>query len=377
VKRSDIRLLQPPWWDELSDIVNTPRDDNVATSSQHHQQQQLQQKPMTILATPTSKFQHNSENNFLINSNNNKNLMSIIVSKAQNNNHHHQLMNHSSAGDITMTSTPTTSAPSATIVYNNSNNIRGNETLLGQKNIITGRTAYVTTGNYDTSNSLRIHHLIPTIQTNTEEYYRTTATSPFPQNTQIIAGTGTHIAASIGEIVANSSGGIMQQQQQISELSVPVGMATSVLTTSTSPSNNEELMRRQRQYEDYESEDDLRREDISFPGDGEEKYSGSSKRSSMQSRGSTSSLLDHRSLTPRSQPATPRSQAATPHRFKKGDVVSTPSGIRKKFNGKQWRRLCSNETCSKESQRRGYCSRHLSQKGNALRSSTGPNHFPR
>lgn len=70
-----------------------------------------------------------------------------------------------------------------------------------------------------------------------------------------------------------------------------------------------------------------------------------------------------------------RSQAATPHRFKKGDVVSTPNGIRKKFNGKQWRRLCSNETCTKESQRRGFCSRHLSQKGNALRSSAGPNHF--
>lgn len=56
-------------------------------------------------------------------------------------------------------------------------------------------------------------------------------------------------------------------------------------------------------------------------------------------------------------------------------MVSTPNGIRKKFNGKQWRRLCSNETCSKESQRRGYCSRHLSQKGNALRSSTNPSHF--
>uniref|UniRef100_A0A182XVM6 Uncharacterized protein n=1 Tax=Anopheles stephensi TaxID=30069 RepID=A0A182XVM6_ANOST len=126
---------------------------------------------------------------------------------------------------------------------------------------------------------------------------------------------------------------------------------------------------------DNESDDEVR---SSFPMEGEtEKYSGSSKRSSMQSRGSTSSLLDQRS-TPRSQPATPRSQAATPHRFKKGDVVSTPTGIRKKFNGKQWRRLCSNESCSKESQRRGYCSRHLSQKGsNALRSSTSSvtNHF--
>ena len=90
------------------------------------------------------------------------------------------------------------------------------------------------------------------------------------------------------------------------------------------PSPIDENIRRHssaRQYEfEYESDDDLRREDISFPNDGEEKYSGSSKRSSMQSRGSTSSLIEHGSLTPRSQPATPRSQANTPHRFKKGDV---------------------------------------------------------
>ncbi|VDN98670.1 unnamed protein product, partial [Rodentolepis nana] len=43
-----------------------------------------------------------------------------------------------------------------------------------------------------------------------------------------------------------------------------------------------------------------------------------------------------------------------------GDVVKTPNGVRKKFNGKQWRRLCSKEGCTKESQRRGFCSRHLS-----------------
>jgi capicua transcriptional repressor len=328
VKRSDIRLLQPPWWDELSDIVNTP------TVEATH-------KPTTtatILATPATKFQP-GDGNFVINSAGNKNVMSIIVSKAQNNSHHHQLIGHENA--------PTTSA---TIVYNSSQVQRG----VGDgvpKSILAGRTAYV--ANYETGNPVRIHHLIPTIQTTTDEYYRTAATSPFQQNPQIIAGPG--------EIVAGGS----------ADLSVPGGMGA-----SNSPSTNDDMMRRQRQYEDYESEDDLRREDISFPGDGEEKYSGSSKRSSTQSRGSTSSLLDHRSLTPRSQPATPRSQAATPHRFKKGDVVSTPSGIRKKFNGKQWRRLCSNETCSKESQRRGYCSRHLSQKGNALRSSTGPNHFP-
>ncbi|CAH8450183.1 unnamed protein product [Schistosoma turkestanicum] len=54
-------------------------------------------------------------------------------------------------------------------------------------------------------------------------------------------------------------------------------------------------------------------------------------------------------------------------RFRKGDVVKTPNGVRKKFNGKQWRRLCSREGCTKESQRRGFCSRHLSMKGKEMR----------
>ncbi|XP_033211435.1 protein capicua homolog isoform X4 [Belonocnema kinseyi] len=143
--------------------------------------------------------------------------------------------------------------------------------------------------------------------------------------------------------------------------------STPVHSASTALSNGSRL------YEEIESEDDLDREDITFP-DADAKLSGSSKRSSMQSRGSTSSLVEQRSLTPRSQAATPRSQAATPHKYKKGDIVVTPSGIKKKYNGKQWRRLCSKEGCSKESQRRGYCSRHLSLKGSGLR---GPaNTFP-
>lgn len=119
-----------------------------------------------------------------------------------------------------------------------------------------------------------------------------------------------------------------------------------------------------------ESEDELRREEgIMFTTENDAKLSGSSKRSSVQSRGSSSS-----SVTLRSQPTTPRSQAATPHKYKKGDVVANPNGIKKKFNGKQWRRLCSAQGCNKESQRRGYCSRHLSLKGNSLRS--GPS-YPR
>ena len=87
--------------------------------------------------------------------------------------------------------------------------------------------------------------------------------------------------------------------------------------------------------------------------------------SHSQSRASTSSLEPNMMICGRRQstPTSPRSLPATPHKYKKGDVVSTPTGIRKKFNGKQWRRLCSREGCSKESQRRGYCSRHLSLRG--------------
>ena len=70
--------------------------------------------------------------------------------------------------------------------------------------------------------------------------------------------------------------------------------------------------------------------------------------------------------TESSRSSTPRSPTMNT-RYKKGDVVSTPNGIRKKFNGKQWRRLCSKEGCTKESQRRGFCSRHLSLKGKSLR----------
>ncbi|XP_069769154.1 LOW QUALITY PROTEIN: protein capicua homolog [Narcine bancroftii] len=77
--------------------------------------------------------------------------------------------------------------------------------------------------------------------------------------------------------------------------------------------------------------------------------------------------------SPPEQPPRPSSPASRgplltgpQHKYKKGDVVCTPSGIRKKFNGKQWRRLCSREGCMKESQRRGYCSRHLSMRAKEM-----------
>ncbi|XP_029593357.1 protein capicua homolog isoform X1 [Salmo trutta] len=79
--------------------------------------------------------------------------------------------------------------------------------------------------------------------------------------------------------------------------------------------------------------------------------------------GSTSSSASSsRSRTPLS---------AALQKYKKGDVVCTPNGIRKKFNGKQWRRLCSREGCMKESQRRGYCSRHLSMRTKEMEGAGG------
>ena len=44
---------------------------------------------------------------------------------------------------------------------------------------------------------------------------------------------------------------------------------------------------------------------------------------------------------------------------KKGEIIITQEGIKKKFNGKQWRRLCGVEDCWKESQKCGLCSKHL------------------
>ncbi|KAM4567405.1 protein capicua homolog isoform 2-T2 [Fundulus diaphanus] len=75
-----------------------------------------------------------------------------------------------------------------------------------------------------------------------------------------------------------------------------------------------------------------------------------------------------------SSPASSRSRtplSLAQQKYKKGDVVCTPNGIRKKFNGKQWRRLCSREGCMKESQRRGYCSRHLSMKTKEMEAAGG------
>lgn len=94
------------------------------------------------------------------------------------------------------------------------------------------------------------------------------------------------------------------------------------------------------------------------------------------------------SQTPSSMPGSSASSSASSSRsrtplsvaqqiYKKGDVVCTPNGIRKKFNGKQWRRLCSKDSCMKESQRRGYCSRHLSMRTKEIEGTGGERQLKR
>lgn len=116
--------------------------------------------------------------------------------------------------------------------------------------------------------------------------------------------------------------------------------------------------------EDESSDDDLKTGRIEFdpnPSPSRPNFCYDGNSLTPRSRLATSSSAEMRVLTPRS----PASAASAQQKYKKGDIVSTPNGIRKKFNGKQWRRLCSKEGCTKESQRRGYCSRHLSLKGKA------------
>ncbi|ESO93721.1 hypothetical protein LOTGIDRAFT_153178 [Lottia gigantea] len=96
------------------------------------------------------------------------------------------------------------------------------------------------------------------------------------------------------------------------------------------------------------------------PGSGTRSQNGRDRRQPPKKRDSARSRSAQ--STESSRCSTPRSPNSNT-KYKKGDVVSTPNGIRKKFNGKQWRRLCSKDGCTKESQRRGFCSRHLSLKG--------------
>lgn len=221
VKRSELRLVLPPWWDEIADQVEAP---TVKISQMGSITKGEPQAPRVILI----------------------NKPAVAIDQPMD--------------------------TSGSMVYS-----RADPMNIIKSNPITTR-AYLQQ-RYEAPGSIQLHQVIPTLQPQ-DDYYRTTATSPFQSSSQL-------------------------HEASVSGAELPPSMSM----VSPSPMNDEAFRRHSsaRQYEDeYESDDELRREDISFSIDGEEKYSGSSKRSSMQSRGSTSSLIEHGSLTPRSQPATPR-----------------------------------------------------------------------
>ncbi|XP_050067810.1 serine-rich adhesin for platelets [Anopheles maculipalpis] len=402
VKRVDMRLLKPPWWDELEDALDNYSGHTISAGSVGD--------CGSTRRTTIALDQHRSQDGDIAGKSQQPQqppaIVSYVLATSANTDHLHaagasQLVTGVSSGAVS-------GQPSATIIYTSGAAYKNSISITQGRGVASAGLRYDPSLGAGTTLEqqqqqqqqlkqqlhvpLQLQHVIPAgAGEEQQHHYRSAATSPF-QSVQLSERDrdGMETAASSHYTGAHSRSHSLHHVSHPVQVGLSPAPAHSSNTISgtagsggagTNSSSSvlrtlspDDLRITNRSY-DNESDDEVR---SSFPMEGEtEKYSGSSKRSSMQSRGSTSSLLDQRS-TPRSQPATPRSQAATPHRFKKGDVVSTPTGIRKKFNGKQWRRLCSNESCSKESQRRGFCSRHLSQKGNnALRSSTSSvtNHF--
>ncbi|XP_071806863.1 uncharacterized protein [Asterias amurensis] len=131
----------------------------------------------------------------------------------------------------------------------------------------------------------------------------------------------------------------------------------------TSSTNHEEV-----------SDDDLQREAIHFDSrpvphvsttnTPSSVYSNESEGHKLHCKSDRNRHISGASTTSMASISSSRTYSISPvspsPKYNKGDVVCNTNGVRKKYNGKQWRRLCSKDGCNKESQRRGYCSRHLS-----------------
>lgn len=103
-----------------------------------------------------------------------------------------------------------------------------------------------------------------------EEHYRTAATSPFPVSANSMSGDHTVPNVNVGshQPPSNQIPEIIVSQQAVNAtiLSTAPGGAT---IERGIPSNEIEIRRsHQRSYDEYDSDDDLRREDISFTIDG-------------------------------------------------------------------------------------------------------------
>lgn len=117
-----------------------------------------------------------------------------------------------------------------------------------------------------------------------EEHYRTAATSPFQMSSNSIGNTAASVAtaataAPVTVAASSLNAGIQSGAGQIPEIIVSQQAANTTISTTTpggatiergAQAANETEIRRshQRSYEEYESDDELRREDISFPIDG-------------------------------------------------------------------------------------------------------------
>lgn len=244
VKRADLRLLLPPWWDELRELSPSPQHHHLQVFGTHKANgahsmlltSPHQQHPAVGSATPgsathkTSAGHYQSQLSYVATRYDGKVPIHLTVANSQ------QLPAHMSYG--------------------------------------TGQQQHLQ---------------------KQEEYYRTTATSPF----QIVGGSGqpllvnAHNAGAIGKINGNGVTStaslpeivVSQQHLQLG------GSSSNSHQHSQSPSDD--LQRRQsRQYDEFESDDELKGVQIDgyTLGDGDpEKLSTGSKRSSVQSRGSTSS----------------------------------------------------------------------------------------
>ena len=123
-------------------------------------------------------------------------------------------------------------------------------------------TATSTGSRYDPSQQqqshvpLQMYQILPTLHAN-EEHYRTAATSPFQTDGQQSGTTANHYQAHH----------ISQQQQQQQQHQEQLTTTSTVLTAG-SPHDLGAGTANRPPYYDYESDDELRREDISFPMDG-------------------------------------------------------------------------------------------------------------
>lgn len=275
VKRAEIRLIRPPWWDELADIVESkpntltksmpansnsvpinivPTDSTLmlnssssspsSSSSSSSTSSTLTTIPVSTTTIATNKINYMNDNT-CDSGNNRSTVMSILV------NNKPQSVNLNNNSDSTST---------ITFYANNSNNNSNNRIENHHtKHLMTNRSnnnSYIPQQRYDDQQRapLQLHHVLPTLQPS-EDFSRSAETSPFvttPTENNSIPQTG-------GVVVSGN----------MPELVVPSVSIVGGILSSTSPINNDDIIRQKRlQYDEYESDDELRREDISFAMDG-------------------------------------------------------------------------------------------------------------